>query len=203
MKIKKIIPYLFPIVFITLAILHSIFPQITIDAITIALIVLAFLPWLPSLIKEISLPGGTKITFRDLTKPSENIIEEGKTDDIEPKFDEKSLKHQKQLEYSIKENPNLALVSVRIEIEKRIRKLAQIHLKTERIFSLRRTINDLVKKQILSSRISHSLLELILYGNKAAHGEEVSDDVVDWALDYAPKILSILDQYVKKTYNEN
>ena len=198
MKIKKIIPYLFPIVFITLAILHSIFPQITIDAITIALIVLAFLPWLPSLIKEISLPGGTKITFRDLKKPSENIIEEGKTDDIEPKFDEKSLKYQKQMEYSIKENPNLALVSVRIEIEKRIRKIAQIHLKNERYLSLRRAIDDLVKKQILSSRISLSLLELIHYGNKAAHGEEVSDDVVDWALDYAPKILSILDQYVKK-----
>ncbi len=64
MKIKKIIPFLFPIVFLTLAILHSIFPQITIDAITIALIILAFLPWLPSLIKEITLPGGTKITFR-------------------------------------------------------------------------------------------------------------------------------------------
>ena len=42
------------------------------------------------------------------------------------------------------------------------------------------------------------LLELIDLGNKAAHGEEVSNDVIDWALDYAPKILSILDQYVDK-----
>lgn len=198
MKIKKIIPFLFPIVFLTLAILHSIFPQITIDAITIALIILAFLPWLPSLIKEITLPGGTKITFRDLKEPSENIIEEGKSEDIEPKFDEDDLKRQKQLEYSIMENPSLALVSVRIEIEKRIRELAQIHLKPERIISLKRTVSELVKKQILSPSITGSLLELIHFGNKAAHGEEVSDDVVDWALEYAPKILSILDQYIDK-----
>lgn len=198
MKIKKIIPFLFPIVFLTLAILHSIFPQITIDAITIALIILAFLPWLPSLIKEITLPGGTKITFRDLKEPSENIIEEGKSEDIEPKFDEDDLKRQKQLEYSIMENPSLALVSVRIEIEKRIRELAQIHLKPERIISLKRTVSELVKKQILSPSITGSLLELIHFGNKAVHGEEVSDDVVDWALEYAPKILSILDQYIDK-----
>ncbi len=96
------------------------------------------------------------------------------------------------------ENPSLALVSVRIEIEKRIRELAQIHLKPERIISLKRTVSELVKKQILSPSITGSLLELIHFGNKAAHGEEVSDDVVDWALEYAPKILSILDQYIDK-----
>jgi len=189
---------LFPIVFLSLAILHSIFPQITIDGITITLIILAFLPWLPLLIKEISLPGGTKITLRDLKEPSDNIIEEGKSENIEPKIDENELKRQKQLEYSVIENPNLALVFVRIEIEKRIRELAQLHLKTERIYSLKRAVHELVKKQILSPSISGSLLELIDLGNEAAHGEEVSYDVIDWAIDYAPKILSILDQYVDK-----
>lgn len=189
---------LFPIVFLSLAILHSIFPQITIDGITISLIILAFLPWLPLLIKEISLPGGTKITLRDLKEPSDNIIEEGKSENIEPKIDENELERQKQIGYSVIENPSLALVSVRIEIEKRIRELAQLHLKTERIISLKRAVNELVKKQILSPSISGSLLELIDLGNKAAHGEEVSNDVIDWAIDYAPKILSILDQYVDK-----
>lgn len=198
MKIKKIIPYLFPIIFITLAILHSFFPQITIDAISITLIVLAFLPWLPSLIKEISLPGGTKITFRDLKKPSENIIEEGKADDIEPKLDEKDFKRHEQLEYSTKKDPNLVLVIIRIEIEKRIHKLAQLHLKPEKRLPLRRTVNELVNKRVLSSSISGSLLELIHFGNQAAHGEEVSEDVIEWAIDYAPKILSILDQYMDK-----
>ncbi len=156
------------------------------------------MPWLPLLIKEISLPGGTKITLRDLKEPSDNIIEEGKSKNIEPKIDENELKRQKQLGYSVLENPNLALVSVRIEIEKRIRELAQLHLKTERIFSLKRAANELVKKKILSPSISGSLLELIDLGNKAAHGEEVSYDAIDWAIDYAPKILSILDQYVDK-----
>jgi len=33
-------------------------------------------------------------------------------------------------------------------------------------------------------------------GNKAAHGEKVSDDVIIWAYEYAPKIFSILDQII-------
>ena len=197
-SMKNKIYLLFPVIFLTIAVLHSIFPQITIDAITISLIILAFLPWIPSLIKEISLPGGTKITLRDLKKPSDNIIKESKIVNIEPKIDEKQSKRQKQLENIISEKPNLALVYVRIEIEKKIRDLAELILQPDRRFSLRREINELVRKDALSKSISHSLLELVFLGNKAAHGEDVSEDSIYWAMDYAPKILSILDQYIDK-----
>jgi hypothetical protein len=76
--------------------------------------------------------------------------------------------------------------------------LAQLHLQTRRISSLRKIIEELNKIKILSRSTSDSLLELIYFGNKAAHGEEVSFKIVDWAIYYAPKLLWILDQYMDK-----
>ncbi|MHA1499735.1 MAG: DUF4145 domain-containing protein [Promethearchaeota archaeon] len=189
---------IFPIIFFTLALVHSLFPVITIDGVTITLIILGLIPWISLIIKEISLPGGIKITFNDLKKPSDMIIDESKQKNIEPKEDNIKSELSLGMKESIRDDSSLALVYFRIEIEKRLRELANRNkIETERK-SLRHLIVSLRKKEILSSGITSALIELINYGNKAAHGEEVNNDVIIWVIDYAPKILSILDQIIAK-----
>lgn len=193
LKIKYLI---FPVIFFTLAVLHMIFPTITIDGATITLIILGLIPWISLIIKEISLPGGIKITFNDLKKPSEKLIEESKQENIEPK--EESIKSVKDegIQEILSKNPALSLVYVRAEIEKRLIELAKRENLSYKGKSTKNLIQDLRRNKTISTGIYGSLYELIDLGNKAAHGEKVSDDVIIWAYEYAPQIFSILDQMI-------
>jgi hypothetical protein len=62
----KIIQLIISILALIFLLLHLIKPDITIDAISISLIVIAILPWLSSLLKSIELPGGLKIEYKEL-----------------------------------------------------------------------------------------------------------------------------------------
>ena len=49
----------------------------------------------------------------------------------------------------------------------------------------------------MSSDISaHGLIELIQFGNQAAHGIEVPKDAAKFMLDAGPKIIAILDEVI-------
>ena len=92
-----------------------------------------------------------------------------------------------------KEDPNLALVGFRIEIEKRIYTLAEKSgISTERT-GLQRLVRELIKNEIISSSAASGLLELIALGNQAAHGASVNKDAAEWVLDIGPSILIQLD----------
>lgn len=51
---------------IIIAVAHLAFPNLTIDGVTLALLVIALLPWLAPIIKSIELPGGLKIELQEL-----------------------------------------------------------------------------------------------------------------------------------------
>ena len=51
---------------ISIAIVHLIFPSLKIDSITVALLLIATVPWLSPLLKSIELPGGLKVEFQEL-----------------------------------------------------------------------------------------------------------------------------------------
>lgn len=53
-----------PLIALALLLLRIIRPQLQIDAITIGLLAVAFLPWLSTLIESAKLPGGYEFTFR-------------------------------------------------------------------------------------------------------------------------------------------
>jgi hypothetical protein len=59
---------------LALAILHLLVPEIEVDAITIALLILAAAPWLAPLLKAIELPGGWKFEFRELKQKMEQEL---------------------------------------------------------------------------------------------------------------------------------
>ncbi len=91
-------------------------------------------------------------------------------------------------------DPNLALVALRIEIEKRIRKLAQQHNLASDRTSLMRIFRSLQSAGVLRDPVLSGLQELVMFGNQAAHGADVDPQAASWAVDYAPSVLAALDE---------
>jgi hypothetical protein len=56
---------LISVIFIILILLHLTFPGLQIDAITVAMAIVAMLPWFGRLIENLEAPGGWKIRFRE------------------------------------------------------------------------------------------------------------------------------------------
>ena len=165
-----------------------IWPDLKIDAVTFGLLVLAVLPWMTTLIESAKFPGGWEVKFRSVESAGQKVIQQpARVDTLDEAkgFDKQGFRFWAQ-------DPNLALVALRIEIEKRIRALAaQAELNSDR--SIARLLSQLQGKAILSESSLTGLEELIAAGNKAAHGASVEPDVAQWALEYGPTILATLD----------
>ena len=174
---------------VTLIAVHLAWPQLTIDAITLGMLLVAILPWLSTIIESAKFPGGWEVKFRDLQAAGEKIAH-AKTGVPKPK----SLDEFLQVATA---DPNLALVGLRIEIEKRLRRLAtqtQIsdHLPLTRMFS------ELHQRGLLRESVFSALQEIVGAGNKAAHGASVEPAVLDWALSTGPQILAVLDELLQR-----
>ena len=175
-----------------IALIHITFPNLMIDSITLTLIVIAIIPWLAPLLKSIELPGGTKIELRDLEKVEEKAKEVGLITK-EPKQEKTKKYFFQDISY---EDPQLALANLRIEIEKRLRKIAelkQISLNRKGFGELLRVLSE---NNLLSQEERSVLLDLVGLLNKAVHSEIGSVDyrTVQWALDIGPEILKGLDE---------
>ena len=179
---------------IFLIFIRLIWPNVNIDWITIALIVIAIIPWIAPLLKSLEIPGGWKIEFRHVKDASEKVTS-GKKFEIAKKRDFITL------EPIIKHDPSLALVYLRIEIEKRVRKLAEKYNVGTECDSPRRLLRTLHYHKVLPANVFSGLEELVILGNKAAHGTKVSLDAAEWALDSGPRILRVLDDILNKKEN--
>ncbi len=60
---------------LALAGVHVARPQVNIDSITLALVAIAFLPWLAPVIKSVTLPGGVGLELRDVRQQLEQVSE--------------------------------------------------------------------------------------------------------------------------------
>ena len=175
----KIIAGLVSILFVALAILHVFVDAVTIDIIAIILLVLASLPWMFPYLKSLELPGGVKIELKDVQQAIEKVSE-GKEDPLllTSEYD--------YLRVISAHDPNLALVAIRIEIEKSIRS----KLGSEgRPLPLSRVINQLISDGTITKSVATGLTEFIQLGNQAAHGVEVDEQAADYVIENAEKIL--------------
>jgi hypothetical protein len=59
---------------IVIALIHLIFPNIKIDAITITLLFIALIPWLSPLFKSLEFPGGWKIEFQEMKEKVDTMM---------------------------------------------------------------------------------------------------------------------------------
>lgn len=182
---------------ILVGLIHLFFPNLKIDAIFITLIIIAIIPWLEPLLKSVELPGGLKVEFQDFKKLEEEAKKAGLI-----KSDEKTVIKEITTSNSetfsfieiAEQNEELALVGFRIEIEKRLRSLADKYSIESNRYSVTRLIEALAKEEILTIAEKTSLLDIISTLNKASHGMEYDQRSANWVIENGPKILDSLDE---------
>ena len=199
------IKYLVAIGALALAGIHLIWPDLPIDATFILLLVIAIgsvaLPNIAPFLKSLELPGGLKIELRDAKAATEKAIPlaaraEGKAELTRKVIRKAEVEKHEPLETLRRlagTDPNLALVGFRIELEKRLLGLAERYQLDPRQKSLPLIVRQLRDKGAFPHSTAVGLIDLISFGNQAAHGAEVSVDAADWVLDLAPNILGLLD----------
>jgi hypothetical protein len=181
-----------------LAISHMIWPKaINIDLNTLVLLIIAMIPWLIPILKSLELPGGFKIEFRDLQKAGTKAEQAG----LVSKKGKIATEAKFHLEEVVDYDPNLALAGLRIEIEKKLQKLAEVNyigFKQKGIFKL---MKALTKKEVLTSDEASALSDLVGLLNKAVHGAEVEKQAANWAFDVGRRIVVGLEEKLKNQNN--
>lgn len=175
---------------------HLLFPDLHIDAIFITLIIIAIIPWLEPLLKSVELPGGLKVEFQDLKKIEDEAKKAGLiSDDKNPSNDLNLITNSETYSFIeiAEKNQELALVGFRIEVEKRLRSLADKYSIESNKFSITKLIDALKYKEILSEAETKSLKDIIHTLNYAAHGMDYDIRNANWVIENGPKILESLD----------
>lgn len=173
--------------------IRHIFPQLRIDTIDIILVILILLPWLSGLIKEIEVPGFGKIGFQDVISAGDKIIQNTFS----------NLDNYNELELNsvsdLSNNPNTLFIIVRIQIENRIRQIAEIN-KIPTSLSVIRLINELVDREVIKQSMGNGLIDFINLGNKAAQGAKVDPSAAIWVKENASRIFKSLDDIIKNAF---
>jgi hypothetical protein len=173
-------------------VVRMLYPDVRIDSITLGLMIVAVLPWLSELIESAKLPGGWEIKFRDIRAAGEKVT--SAADASQSQEQNRPAAALPSFVSVANQDPNLALVGLRIEIELRVREIAERH----DIFTKRRSlgylIRELKRREILPSTVAYGLDELVIAGNQAAHGARVEPKVAQWAISTGPEILAALDE---------
>lgn len=189
------------------ALVHIIWPQLAIDAVALALIVIAILPWLAPLVKSLELPGGWKVEFQELQQAALRAESAGLLSDPPVQQENDAFSFQS----IASRDPNLALAGLRIEIEKRLSSLAEIHnlnsslwdVKPRRVIDavkvsmgVGRSLRVLAKAEILTSEECSILSDMVNMLNAAVHGAEVDSRAANWAIETGPRLLASLDERI-------
>ena len=171
-------------------------------------------------IKKLELPGGIKIELADVKAAADKVVHGWASAKL-PLFTlsatgtttvPKSDTSQTQIPIkdpiaSIREiastDSNLSLVAFRIEIEKRIREIAESCQIGTNSAPIGKLIRELQNSQILPYDVSTGLMELVALGNRAAHGVEVEPNAADWVLDIGSSIILQLDNILKNQISHN
>ena len=211
--------------FITVAALlvalgHLIFPSVTIDFVTVVLLLIAVVPWIAPIVKSVELPGGFKIQLQDVEEAAKELLRvdavvqpaagEIRIETSAPqvtldakaeiKFEAEVMNRAEAAVASLKNvagtDPNLALVGFRIEIEKRLRELAR-NKGLDPSLRVSAMLRELRRRELLPSRVASALSELIALGNQAAHGVAVEPQTAEWVFEEGPEVLAALDRMLR------
>lgn len=157
---------------LVLLVLHVLFPNLGIDATATGLLILAALPWLLPFVKTFELPGGTKIEVREVKAATNKITVYGvqiesapsQAPALPPPPDD-PISVLKEVARS---DANLVLVGFRIEIERRLRRLAaQLGIDVEGRSALA-IMRELRRAGLLPPNVAGGLEELIACNRSTA-----------------------------------
>ena len=185
LKQRKIFISLF---FFLIFMIYLINNNLKIDTIGLALSIMVSLPWLAAIIRSAKLPGGIEVVFSDI-KEAQKLVE-----NLPANL--RINKHKYSFLNILGVEPNIAMAALRIEMETRLREIGKFYnfSEYEPLTSLFRSLR---KKKALTEQELFGIEELIYVGNKAAHGAKIDNQVIKWATDYGPIVLTVLDNKLK------
>lgn len=179
---------------------HLFVRKIEPDAVSIFLFFLLIFPWILSLIKSIELPGGVVINLNEVMSATNKLtqapvlLNDPHRKQVSTKINITTSTSSPELKIFTEYDPNLALVGIRIELEKRIRKIGKKYDINDNV-PLIKLVKLLFDKKVFPYEVMNGLIELIGLGNKAAHGVKVSKDAADWVISKSEEIIALLDSY--------
>lgn len=192
-KSKVALSIIITALFVTLAILHVVFPKASIDSTFIILIIFAFMPWLIPYIKALEISGIGKVELIDRetqVKMQEKIqnlnLEAVEADNLTAQRIDGSL------DDIVQGDPKLALVSLRIELEKTLRAIAEKNNVQFYRCGLGKLASILFNDKLINSDEYALLRDLIPPLNSAAHGDidKYSFDSIIWTLEVGVGLLN-------------
>lgn len=156
----------------------------TLSPIAAGALALAIVPWVLGIIERINAPGGFEIVFAKV---------EGQLDASQTTPDQEDIDAFKYFEGS---DPNLAIAMLRVQIERRLRQIAEdVMLSPDprgRPRTLRTLSEELARLGAIPDEATVLLRDLMPVMNEAVHGVELQSNATEFAQSYGPKILSIL-----------
>ena len=186
---------------IVVALAHIIFPDIKIDLITLALICLAFIPWVEPLFKSVSVPGGLSFEFHDLEKLESKAKKAGLIPQSKKNTEHESSVMPKQYDFidMAESRQELAITMLRVEIEKKLWTIAaKNHIGyTEK--SILELTDVLISKNILRTSEADVLKELIVVLNNIKHNGSYDDRITGWIKEIGPLIIENLEKKIQHT----
>lgn len=184
---------------LAVAIVHLLWPGLKIDAVTVALVTIATLPWLAPLFKSIEIPGLVKVEFAELEQAKQEAESAGLL--AKPSLPTPQ-DHVTPSEYPFAMiqtlDSNLALAGLRIEIERRLAALARKYGVETNRYGINWLLSTLRLRRVLTQEEELVLERLAKLLNAAVHGAEVDPRGAAWAAQVGPALLEALDQKIKK-----
>lgn len=161
----------------------------TLSPIAAGALALAIVPWVLGIIERINAPGGFEIVFAKV---------EGQLDASQTTPDDEDINAFKYFEGS---DPNLAIAMLRVQIERRLRQIAEdVMLAPDqrgRPRTLRSLADELARLGAIPDEATVLLRDLMPVMNEAVHGVELQSNASEFAQSYGPKILSMLKKGTK------
>jgi hypothetical protein len=170
---------------ILLIIIHGLWPNVfLVDGVTVGILLILFLPDLARYLKRARILGAEfefKEKIEEIKKNVQSSVEKAKKDEkagkykISPFETFKVSAVKKVLE--LESDPSLALAALRMEIERKLRTIADfLDIPEKERMPLFIIIEALGKKEMLYSEQMRALREIIILCNKAIHGYNVKKE---------------------------
>jgi hypothetical protein len=181
-----------------LLVAHLIWPDLKVDAITLTLFGMAIVPWLGSIFKSLEVPGGWKFEFKDFAKAVTNAEASGL---LTPKKVALKGQARSDVTYSalLDTYPKLAVIGLRVDIEKRLRELADRSGITDQKASASTLTRQLAKLKVLTGPESVALLGILTSLNPVVHGAEITRANAEQVLEVGKRLINSLDERLRPT----
>ena len=144
---------------------------------------LAIVPWVVGLIEKLSMPGGFELVLAKAGQKLEDTAPQPNAQEIDA------------FRYLSGTDPNAAIAYLRIQIERRLREIADEVGFVKDLWkpqSMRMLTEELYRREAISSDAAALIRDLSPVMNEAAHGIHLNDNAATFALEYGPRIMSML-----------